>query len=161
LLAYDGPARELVARLKYRNARSSLDWLATGLAELVWAADQPTAVTWAPTTSARRRQRGFDQAELLARRLARRLALPCPRLLQRLPGQPQTGRSLADRRVGPVFAPVGRRAPVGAVLLVDDVVTTGATLAAASTALGRAGIGPVIGLAAAFTAPARGAGAAI
>src|SRR4051812_40148968 len=90
LLAYDGPARELVAQLKYRNARASASWLSEGLAGLV----DPRlvdVVTWAPTTSVRRRARGFDHAELLARRTAARCGLPCRGLLQRLPGPPQTG----------------------------------------------------------------------
>ncbi len=156
LLAYEGPARELVARLKYRNARSSLGWLAEGMAGLVQPHDRPIAVTWAPTTSLRRRARGFDQAEVLARRLAAHLGLVCLGLLARLAGEPQTGRSHLERRVGPRFelriAP-RPRPTAGAVLLVDDVITTGATMSAAATALQSAGIGPVIGLAAAHPAP--------
>ena len=62
-------------------------------------------VTWAPTTAARRRQRGFDQAELLARALARRLHVPCRRLLLRPPGNAQTGQPLDVRRAGPAFHP--------------------------------------------------------
>ncbi len=156
LLAYEGPARELVARLKYRNARSSLDWLAEGMASLVHEHDAAAAITWAPTTAVRSRARGFDQAEVLARRLAARLGLPCPKLLRRLPGPPQTGRSHVERRIGPCFevriSPLRRVRP-GAVLLVDDVVTTGATMSAAANALRAAGAGPVVGLAAAHPAP--------
>jgi predicted amidophosphoribosyltransferase len=159
LLAYEGPARLVVTRLKYRNARSSLAWLAEGMAGLVQPRDGPVAVTWAPTTSTRRRARGFDQAEVLARRLASRLRLPCVDLLIRLPGPPQTGRSHLERRVGPRFAAQRsglrrvRRSGPGAVLLVDDVITTGATMSAAASALHCAGVGPVIGLAAAHPAP--------
>src|SRR3712207_7831548 len=54
----------LVARLKYRNARASLAWLARAMAALVDRRGTDV-VTWVPTTPARRRQRGFDQAELL------------------------------------------------------------------------------------------------
>src|SRR5438067_5234872 len=61
LLSYAGAGRELVARLKYRNARASVAWLSAGMAALV-AADV-ALVTWAPTTPSRRRDRGFDQAE--------------------------------------------------------------------------------------------------
>jgi predicted amidophosphoribosyltransferase len=124
-----------VARLKYRNARSSLRFLADGMAALViaWETD---AVTWIPTSPARRRRRGFDQGELLARAVARRIAVPCFPLLRRLPGPPQTGQPLAQRRRGPSF--VARRPPPARVLLVDDVVTTGATAAAAVRALRQA-----------------------
>lgn len=157
LLAYEGPARELLARLKYRNERAGLAWLVAGLVALVQPTDHPVAVTWAPTTVERRRTRGFDQAEQLARRVARRLDLPALRLLDRQPGPPQTGRTHAERRSsGPHFrATTGprRRAPPGPLLLVDDVVTTGTTLAAAASALSSAGFGPVIGLAAGYTAP--------
>lgn len=135
LLAYDGVGREVVARLKYRNARSALPWLAAGMAALV-DAHELDAVTWVPTTGARRRARGFDQGRLLARAVARRLGVPCLPLLRRLPGPPQTGASRAERLRGPRL--VARRSPPARVLLVDDVVTTGATLTAAARAL-RAG----------------------
>ncbi len=151
LLAYEGAGRELVARLKYRNARSSLPFLADRLAALV--SQEVDAVTWAPTTTARRRQRGFDQAELLARALARRLRVPCRPLLLRPPGAAQTGQPLDARRVGPVFHPA-RPAPTR-VLLVDDVVTSGATVAAAARTLRAAGAAEVHVVAAARTPPRR------
>jgi predicted amidophosphoribosyltransferase len=142
LLAYEGAAREVVAQLKYRNARATASWLADGMAALVRPAEA-TVVTWAPTTAQRRRARGFDQAEVLARAVARRLGLPARPLLRRAPGPPQTGRTLLERRAGPAF---GSRRPVpGArVLLVDDVVTTGATVAAAAGALRSAGAAAVL-----------------
>lgn len=147
LLAYEGPAREVVARLKYRNRRATLGWLATGIARLV-PAGEVDVVTWAPTSAERRRQRGYDQAELLARRVARRTGLPCRSLLRREPGPPQTGRDLAARARGPSFA---ARCALGGcrVAIVDDVVTTGATLDAAGRALRAAGAGWLMGLAAA------------
>ena len=76
----------------------------------------------------RRRARGYDQAELLARALARRWALPCTGLLVRRPGPPQAGRSGGERRANPSFVPA--RACPSAILLVDDVVTTGCHLEA-------------------------------
>jgi len=140
LLDYAGVGREVVARLKYRNARSSLAFLAAGMAALV----DPIAVdvvTWVPTTAERRRQRGFDQSELLARAVARRLERPCEALLRRLPGPAQTGRALAERRRGPAFEARRTRPTAVArrVLLVDDVVTTGATVTAAARTLRAAG----------------------
>ena len=157
-LAYEGVGRELVARLKYRNARAAAGFLAGAMAALVDPADVDV-VTWAPTTAARRRRRGFDQAAVLARLVARRIGRPCRPLLTRPPGPPQTGRAGAARRLPRGFearAPRGRRRPradpAGArVLLVDDVVTTGATMTAAARALRASGATAVHGLAAART----------
>ncbi len=153
LLDYDGAGRELVARLKYRNARASVPFLVAGMAALVGGA-HPDVVTWAPTTPARLRARGFDQAELLARGVARNLGVPCRRLLRRQAGPAQTGHDAAARLAGPAF--VARR-PLHAetVLLVDDVVTTGATVSAAARALRHAGAGKVDVAAAARTSPSR------
>jgi predicted amidophosphoribosyltransferase len=107
-------------------------------------------VTWAPTTTARRRARGFDHAELLARAVARELQLPVRATLHRRAGPPQTGRPAALRRAGPRFDARRVRLP-SRVLLVDDVATTGATVAAAADALRRAGASAVIALTAART----------
>jgi len=152
LLTYAGAGRELVARLKYRNARGSVPFLARGMAALAPAGID--VVTWAPTTPARLRRRGFDQARLLARAVARELGVPCRPLLARRPGPAQTGRDAVARHSGPVFA--GRRPIAGRrVLLVDDVITTGATVAAAARALEEAGAGEVHAVAAARTPPSR------
>jgi len=160
LIAYEGAGRELVARLKYRNDRAALAWLASGMAALVdptaevvdrgtWPVDPPAEVivTWAPTSRRRRRQRGFDQAELLAAAVARRWGVPFRRLLDRAQGPPQTGLTSAARRRGPSFVALpmptpgpGQRARLSVpVIVVDDVVTTGSTLTAAAWALRSAG----------------------
>ena len=155
LLAYEGVGREVVARLKYRNARAALPWLAQGMAELVArrGVEGLDVVTWVPTTPARRRSRGFDQGRLLAAALARRLALPCRPLFARLPGPPQTGASRAARLAGPRLVVRRPVVPAG-VLLVDDVVTTGATLAAAAASLRAAGASIVAAAVAARRGPA-------
>jgi len=143
LLSYDGAGRELVARLKYRNARASLPWLAAGMAALV-DRREVDVVTWVPTTGRRRRSRGFDQGRLLASAVASVLDRPCRATLRRLPGPAQTGRTLSERRTGPRFGARGR--PSGRVLLVDDVCTSGATMTAAARALRSAGVARVEGL---------------
>lgn len=150
-LAYEGAARELVARLKYRNERESLAWLGAAMAEQIRTdAHGGAVVTWAPTTAPRRRERGFDHAEALAAAVAADLRLPLVPALARLPGPAQTGLPPSERRsnrgrftaLGPVS---------GEVILVDDVVTTGTTLAAAAEVLLAAGASSVIGLVAAAT----------
>jgi predicted amidophosphoribosyltransferase len=150
LLAYQGAGREVVARLKYRSNRTALPGLARAMASLVADPTSFDAVTWAPTTPRRRRQRGFDQAELLARAVARELRRPCRNLLVRQTGPPQTGLALAQRSSGPRLRP--RRAiPGWSVLVVDDVVTSGSTVTAAARALRSAGATSVVVLAAART----------
>jgi predicted amidophosphoribosyltransferase len=149
LFLYVGVGRTLVVALKYRNGRGLVAWLARGLAGLV-PPGSVDVVTWAPTHATRRRRRGYDQAEVLARATAARLGVPCRSLLRRTDrAGPQTGRARQDRLVGPAFQ--ARRRVRGRVLLVDDVMTTGATLDAAIRALDEAGADVVVPIAAAAT----------
>jgi len=146
-------AREVVARLKYRGVRAAVPWLADAMVRALPVPPTVAVVTWAPTSAPRRRARGFDPAELLARAVARRLRARSLGLLDRVPGPPQTGLSGADRRHGPRH--VARRSAPSSVLVIDDVATTGATFAAAARALRAAGAHTVVGLSAARTPPPR------
>jgi predicted amidophosphoribosyltransferase len=150
VLAFTGPGRRLILALKYGNAKPVVRSLAGAMARQA-RRHHVDVVTWAPTTAVRRRRRGYDQAEVLARAVAWRLGVPCRRLLRRVDqdAPPQTGRSREERLAGPVF--VVRRRVRGEVLVVDDVVTTGATLRAAEAALHQAGARAVHCLAAAAT----------
>jgi predicted amidophosphoribosyltransferase len=149
--AYEGVAREVVARVKYRGTRASVPWLAAAMLDVVDPAWPLDVVTWAPTSRERRRQRGFDPAEVLARAVARRWRVRCVGLLDRRPGPAQTGLDVRARRHGPRF--VARAGTPSGVLVIDDVATTGATLAAASAALRNAGTSTVVAVTAARTPP--------
>jgi predicted amidophosphoribosyltransferase len=152
LLTYDHRARASIIGLKNRDRRALVSEMADGLAALV-PGDPGLVVTWAPTSGARRRHRGFDQAELLARAVARRRRLPVRQLLVRRPGTPQAGQAMGERWRHPGFSPSTRAPEV--VLVIDDVATTGATLAAAAAALHRAGTRVVHGLVVAASPKAR------
>ena len=125
--------------------RDALDAIGRALAVLIGdLSDEVDVVTWAPTTVSRRRARGYDQAELLARSAARHLGAAVFGTLRRHPGRPQTGAGRLDRLLGPSFEPI--RPLHGRVVVVDDVWTTGATLAAAARSLRDAGAHRVSGL---------------
>ncbi len=148
-LPFEGVARQVVHGLKYRNRRQVARQLARVMVRRL-RVGKVDVVTWAPTSGARARARGYDQAELLARAVAAELGVPCRRLLYRSHGASQTGHTRAQRLQGPSFRARAGRQQLR-VLLVDDVVTTGATLTAARDALLLAGVGTVHCLAAAAT----------
>lgn len=152
---YDGAARALVLAFKFRNRREARPACAAALAGLV-APEEIDLVTWAPTTGARRRERGYDQAEVLARAVGQRLRRPVRRTLRREGHRTQTGHGAAERRSGAVFAldrRAGARVRGARVLVVDDICTTGATFAHAATVLRDAGAAAVHVRALAATPP--------
>ena len=142
-VAYEGIARRLILNLKYHNRRQIVSVLVELLAQRIMQRAPNIAticdvVTWAPTSTARVRRRGLDQAELLARRLARVLDVPCRQLLIKTSTNVQTGASREERLRGSVFS--ARKLGVNShVIVVDDVVTTGTTLRCAADALRKAG----------------------
>ena len=147
--AFEGTPRELIVALKFRHRRSAACVLAAHMVRRLQFADIDL-VTWAPTSARRVRRRGYDQAEAIARAVARQLGVPCRRLLYRAHGTPQTGKTRSERLVGPAFRARQPRHGL-AVLVVDDVVTTGATLRTAADALRSAGVDRVELAAAAST----------
>lgn len=151
LFDYEGAGRALILALKYQNRRAAARPLGRAMAGLV--VGPVDVVTWVPTTAKRRRERGYDQARLLARQVARTLGLPCRALLHRAPGVAQSMSSLVERRQGPglSYRRSATASDPGIVLVVDDVLTTGASLAAAAVVLRRAGARGVSGVTAAVT----------
>lgn len=151
-VAYRGPARALVRGLKFRGARGLADELAAAMAAGAPDGLLQGALVPVPLSRARLRERGYDQAERLAYALAGRTGLPLAAILER-EGRP--GRQSARGRGARLaLAPgsVSARGPAPSrSVLVDDVITTGATLAACAEALRYAGAREVVAVAYART----------
>ena len=143
-LAYAGPARAMVAALKFRGAVRVADAMAAAIcanAPPGWLSG--ARLVPVPLHPARARQRGFNQAERLARALARRAGTTVWDGLERTGARAtQMGRGRAERLAG-IAGTVRLRpqmpAPPPPLVLVDDVTTTGATLTACADALAAAG----------------------
>ena len=133
-VAYHGPARALVRRLKFGGATALAGHMAATI-----VANAPTdllahALVPVPSPPARRRARGFCHAALLAEALAVRTGLLVLPVLEHMGAHRQVGRARGQRlRSPPRFR--GMRAGSAEVILIDDVVTTGATLGACAQAL--------------------------
>ena len=145
---YAFPVDRLLQHLKYAGHLALADWAGDALAQAVCRAlavraapERPDCVVAVPLSAARQRERGFNQAQEIAARVARHLRLPTVRPLMRIAGgAPQAALSWRKRaaNVRGAFTVCGdvRGARLA---LVDDVMTTGATLAEAARTLVRAG----------------------
>ncbi|MBI3209483.1 MAG: ComF family protein [Candidatus Solibacter usitatus] len=140
---YDGNLARLIQIYKY----SAISTLAQPLSSLLSLAlprsERIDAIVPVPMHWFRRWTRGFDQTRLLAEELSKRTGLPCLRVLSRTRrGTPQAGLSDRERRknVANSFAvPDAARVRGKNILIIDDVLTTGATASACGLALKKAG----------------------
>lgn len=145
---YEGRYRDLVLKMKFRGGRVLADELGRRLAGRLEV--RPDLVVPVPMGTWKLLLRGYNAAELLARRLAHHAGLPCAsRVLRKVRRtRAQAGLDLARRLENPRGAYRARRVK-GRVLLVDDVLTTGATASACASALLEAGASEVFVAAAA------------
>lgn len=146
--AYDGPLRDLIHLFKYRRIMSLDRPLGKLLVSALPRDEAIDLIVPVPMHWTRRWTRGFNQSERLSRAVSRAFCLPVSLTLKRTRRtSPQAGLSHAERQdnLSAAFS-VRRRAAVAGkrVLLVDDVFTTGATAAACSRELKRAGARSVV-----------------
>jgi ComF family protein len=145
------PARGAIHAAKYRGCRGAIRILAVVAAERLaprlLGAGPPEAVIAVPLSRRRRRARGYNQAEVAATAVCAACRLPAPRRglrrLRETPPQVGLGAEARHRNLDAAFRWEGPPLRGGTVWLVDDVVTTGATLAAAAAALQQAGAGRI------------------
>ncbi len=150
-----GPYRELLREACLTLKHGSGAWLAAWLADILWnlegerlTAINASVVVPVPLHWRRRWRRGFNQSEEIARQLAHRLRLPLRRALRRTEsGEVLAGQTRTERlaRMRHAFRPRrGFRLKGETVILVDDILTSGATSGAAARALKAGGAGRVV-----------------
>ncbi len=139
--AYSGLSVQVIGRLKFSRTQA-----AAHIAALIMSRRLPKdtegVVVHVPTATARVRQRGYDQAQLIAREFARARGLPYQPLLRRLGKTRQVGANRQERLKqlqAAYYCPWPQKVEGKSIVLVDDVLTTGATIETAAQVLIKAG----------------------
>lgn len=153
LFAYEGPAMDLVRSLKYSARLDLIGYCTRCMREAMDGLGEQDSIVAVPVDGGRVVKRGHDHCALIARRLARMSGIPFLRntLVRVRSVPPQVGlpREERERNVRGAFGVDRRRADRidgGRILVVDDVLTTGATLNDCARALTRAGAREVCAL---------------
>ncbi len=137
--AYSGYAKQIVHEMKFTPDRTAGYIITRWLDEAMSYIDADV-ITYVPTAQNRVRQRGFDQSRIMAREFARRRGLPLEQLLLRHGNSRQVGSDKKARTQQIAGAYTAKRSLQGEnVLIVDDITTTGATLAEAARTLKKNG----------------------
>lgn len=136
---HDGIGRALITAYKFRGLHGLGEFMSARMADVAPAGQRPLAVVPVPAVNLRKRFRGFDPAGLLAARLAAHLGWPLEEgILERTDRGRQKGGGREERIRNPPTIRAKKEAP-RRVLLIDDVATTGSTLAVCAAALRSAG----------------------
>lgn len=143
---YELFAKQLIRNLKFDHAVESARLIAQYLTQYIDYLPKDTCIVPVPTANSRVRQRGYDQAVVIAKQLSRKTGLPYRNILRRTSDVRQTTLSRTERLQHQDTLFSLRAAPakrVQSVLLIDDVMTTGATLEAAATICRDGGIAQI------------------
>ena len=151
-LYYEGRVRDAILRYKFSDAavysRIFGEIMAKCIDEMSISCD---IITWIPLSRKRLRERGYDQAKLLAERVSEQTGIPCECTLRKIKNTPAqsgiTDRAQRRKNVSGVYTAVNEEIfREKRVLLVDDIVTTSSTLSEAASVLKKAGAAEVIAL---------------
>lgn len=139
---YKGIVKELVQLLKFNRARNAANTIADLLQRIQITVPNDVFIVPIPTASNRRRQRGYDQAELIAKKFAKAQKCRINNTLLRIGQTRQVGskRRVRLRQIQNSFIIKQPSLISGKhIILIDDVITTGATIESAAKALRKAG----------------------
>lgn len=139
---YDGVAKQLIHAFKFERAYGGHKPVAACIKEALPYLDSSTIITHLPTATSRQRLRGYDQSQLIAREIAKLSGVRYVPLLERSGQLRQVG-STRQQRIKQMESSFRATRPSGIsgqhILLIDDIVTTGASLEAAARVLKSAG----------------------
>lgn len=145
--AYKDETKKLIHEMKFKERRSAATDIAACL-DLILPIIDPSIVTYIPTATSRIRRRGFDHAALIAQHLSKARNWQFEQLLVRQTQSRQVGSTRLERKKHMLRAFRVRNEPCitdATVLLIDDVLSTGATIEGAAYTLKQAGAKQVIG----------------
>ena len=147
---YVGIVRDSILKFKFSRRQSYASVYAGFCARLIRERleGKYEIITWVPVSRKRRAKRGFDQSELLAKAISKELGVPCTKMLiKKRHTPPQSTFTGIERRranVSGAFKSFGNDITGKRILLIDDILTTGATLSECSRVLLMAGADDVV-----------------
>lgn len=150
LYFYEDQVRDSMIRFKFQGEKRNADYYAEQLAKLIRSRMQTFSfdlVTAVPISRERKKKRGYNQSELIARKIAGELGVPYEECLEKIYDNPEQHRLLRGERVKNVLEVyrAGTAETSGKkILLVDDIVTTGSTLSECTRILLNSGANTVV-----------------
>ena len=129
---YDDLMRDLLRDMKFRNKKRIAIGLGLLWAKLIEMPDEEFTLTWLPMHPKKQKERGFNQAELMASEIAKEFKVPCKNLLRRTidtPAQSGLHPKLRQENVKDAFEINSEAFVLGAcIVIIDDIYTTGASI---------------------------------